>query len=398
MLYNWNDMRFVKALLVGNWQSILKYAALFLFLGAVLYWQLGTLLPGYSQAEQSTYAAAGFNRLMDNPLNAPYLLVVKALSFIHSDSLAVTRLAAMGGGLLTLGLFCWLLYRWHGSRVAIMGTLLLGTSAWFLHVARMGTPDILMFGLVALVACGFWLKESRSVPALIISCILAALLLYVPGMIWFVAAGIVWQWKTIDYIFRERLTVTSIGAVVALLVLAPLFWGLFRDHSLVMSWLGLPAAWPSPVDIVTNIAKVPYHLVVSNAADPVRWLGTAPILDIFSVAMFVIGGGLYLKKIRLMRTPLLLSLLIIGVAMIALNGQQAYSFIIPLLYIVIATGVGYLLDQWLSVFPRNPIARGLGYVCIGLVVGLACTYHLRHYFVGWPHARATTSVYTVQRP
>jgi hypothetical protein len=398
MLYNWNDMRFVKALITTNWQSILKYTALFLFLGAALYWQLGSLLPGYSQAEQATYAASGFKALMDNPLNAPYLVLVKALSFLHADSLLVTRFVSATGGAATLAIFAWLLYRWHGSRVAIAGTLLLGTSAWFLHVARMGTPDVMLFGVVALLAAGFWLKESKSAVALIVCFILGALLLYVPGMIWFILAGVIWQWKTIDRVFKERLATVGLGGLLLLVLIAPLLFGLVRDMSLFSTWLGLPSSIPNPVDLATNILKVPYHLFVSNAADPVRWLGGAPILDVFSLAMFLLGGALYLKNVRLLRTPLLISLLIIGAAMVALNGQAAYSFILPLFYIVIATGVGYLLDQWLRVFPRNPIARGLGYVCIGIVVTIVCAYHLRHYFIGWPQARATVSQYTIQKP
>jgi hypothetical protein len=398
MLYNWNDMRFVKAILTSNWQSLLKYTILFGFLAGLLFWQLASLLPGYTPAEQATYAASGLHALYDNPLNAPYLLAVKALIFVHGNDLLVTRIAASAAGLVFLGCFCWLLYRWHGSRIAIMGTLLFGTSAWFLHIARMGTPDVLLFGTIALLAAGFWLKESRSVSALLVNFVVAALLLYTPGMIWFIAAGVIWQWKTINYIFKERLASVSLGGIVLLLLLAPLVWALMRDHQLISLWLGLPTTWPAPADTILEAIKVPYHLLISNAPEPARWLGTAPILDVFSIAGLVLGLILYLRNIRLSRTPLLITLLIIGTGLVALSGPNNLSFIVPLLYIIIATGIGYILDQWLQVFPRNPIARSIGYIFVSLAVAITCTYHLRHYFVGWPAARTTADSYFIKEP
>lgn len=398
MLYNWNDMRFLKALLIGNWQSILKYAALFGVLAAALWWQLGTLLPGFSKAEQSTYAAAGFSQLFDNPLHAPYLLLVKLLTILHPDSLLVTRLVAIAGGLAVLAALCWLLYRWYGSRVAIAGTALFGASAWFLHVARMGTPDILLFGTLGLLAVGFWLKESRSTAALIVCFILAALLLYVPGMVWFILAVALWQWKTINQIFKDNLSAVSVGGVVLLILLAPLAWGLVRDHTLIQQWLGLPSTMPAIGDVVSNVLHVPYNLAISNTADASRWLGTTPILDAFSVAMFLLGSVLLLKTIQLRRAPILLSFFVIGILLAGLNGSAAYSYIIPIVYIIIAAGVGYTLDQWLNVFPRNPIARGVGYGCIAIAVAITCAFHIQHYFIGWPHARATLSEYTIHKP
>ncbi|HYH74425.1 MAG TPA: hypothetical protein VD735_00530, partial [Candidatus Saccharimonadales bacterium] len=145
-------------------------------------------------------------------------------------------------------------------------------------------------------------------------------------------------------------------------------------------------------------ARVPYHLVVSNGSNPAIWLGTAPLLDIFSVAMFVMGGYLYLKRITLIRTPIFLSALAAGTLLIALNGGASFSFILPFIYVVITAGVAYLLSQWLAVFPRNPIARGIGVGLVVLLVAFSCAYHLRHYFVGWPQAQATHDVYTITRP
>jgi hypothetical protein len=66
--------------------------------------------------------------------------------------------------------------------------------------------------------------------------------------------------------------------------------------------------------------------------------------------------------------------------------------------VIAAAGISYLLDKWFEVFPRNPIARAIGWIALGLVVVLACSFHVTHYFIGWPHASATHEVYTIQKP
>jgi hypothetical protein len=70
----------------------------------------------------------------------------------------------------------------------------------------------------------------------------------------------------------------------------------------------------------------------------------------------------------------------------------------PIIYLVVAAGIAHLLNQWFSVFPRNPIARTIGWSLIGIVLVLVCSFHLVHYFVGWPQASATHEVFTAQKP
>ncbi|HYH75005.1 MAG TPA: hypothetical protein VD735_03510, partial [Candidatus Saccharimonadales bacterium] len=253
-------MQRLKQLLLERWQSIALYGVLFAALGLLLGWKLNTLVPGYSGAEQTSYLhALSASNLLDNPLNAPYLLIAKVLSLIHDDSFVVMRIAAVAGAVAVLGAFCWLLRQWHDTRTAVIGTILFGTSAWFLHAARMGTPEIMMFGTIILVAAGVWLRQSKSWIALLASFALAAVFLYVPGMIWFLIIGLFWQWRTIDRVFKENLGIVSAGAVVLLLALAPLIWAMYKDTDLIMQWLALPSSWPAPLEILKNIARVPYH-------------------------------------------------------------------------------------------------------------------------------------------
>jgi hypothetical protein len=381
-----------------NWPLIVLYALVFAILGGALFWRLGTLLPGYASVEAATYQRSfDVHALLDNPINAPFLLAVKAVSHIIQDNLLVTRLVAAGFGTIVLGAFAILVRRWHGQWTAVIGTLLFGLSAWFLHTARLGTPEVMLFGIFLLVACGYWLRRTNHWLALLSCFAVVAALLYTPGMIWFIVFGLLWQWKTIDAVFKKHLAVVTIGAVFLCVAIAPVGLALYKHHDLIMPLLGLPEHWPSLLAMLENLIRVPLHLFIHNEANPVSWLGTAPILDVFSLTMFVLGGYVYLKKIRLLRTPLFISTFILTVLLMAIGSTVTFTVLIPLVYLLVAAGVSQLIDLWLDTFPRNPIARTVGWMGIILVVGLACTFQLTHYFIGWPKAAATHEVFTIKQ-
>jgi hypothetical protein len=379
------------------WLSLALYGGLLGLLSVGLFFRLGSLLPGYSPEELAAYQASmSLSGLLDNPLNAPFLLVVRALSYI-TDTLLATRLAATLFGGATLVIFAVLVRKWHNTRTAIIGTLLFGISAWFLHTARMGTPEVLLFGLFMLVACGFWFKERPGWLPLTALMLGTAALLYVPGMVWFIALGIAWQWKTIDRIFKKQLPAVTLAGIGAVGALVPLGWAFYKDQSLVTRWLGLPQDWPAPLEIARNFVEVPFHFLVRNEPNPASWLGTAPIFEVFSLVMLVLGGYLYIIHFKLARTPLIFGIFAVTLLLMALGSTTVtFSVIMPFAYLIIAAGLSHLFNQWFMVFPRNPIARTSGWVLISVLVALVCAFHLTHYFIGWPHAASTHDVYTVQ--
>ncbi|HEY5667874.1 MAG TPA: hypothetical protein VIR03_01790 [Candidatus Saccharimonadales bacterium] len=389
----------IRAYIDENWRWLTGCAALFGVLIGTLLWKLDSLVPGYGAGEVATYnSSLSFHNILDNPLNAPYLALTRLLMYIHPGSYAVTRLVSAGIGIFTLFVFAALLKHWHNDRTAIIGTLLFGLSAWFLHTARLGTPDVALFGVFAVVAGGFWVKHTKSWFALVACFIGVAWLLYIPGMIWFVLAGVIWQFKSIDRVFKRHLLAVSFAGLALIVSLVPLGLGLYKHPHLIRQLLALPEHIPGPIQIAQNLFDVPFHLLVHGNANPATWLGTAPVFDLFTLSMFAVGGYVYLRHWRLARTPIFLLIFVVTAVLMAIGGPITYSVVIPFLYLVIAAGVTYMLDMWFSVFPRNPLARGVGWGLVGLLVGMACIYHLTHYFVGWPQAAATQTVFTAQKP
>jgi hypothetical protein len=382
-----------------HWPLVLLYAAIFALLGSALFWQLDSLVPGYSTFESAVYhQSLSLKEIFNNPLNAPFLLATKVLSYIIRDNLVVGRLVAAGCGAVVLGSFAVLLRRWHGMWTAVIGTILFGLSAWFLHISRLGTPEVLFFGVFLLTACGFWVHKTNHWLAVICCFLLGAALLYTPGMIWFVALGLIWQWKTISAVLKKRLPIVTVGVAIFLLALVPLAIAIFKHHHLVLDVLGLPQHWPSPLVMLDNLIKVPFHLFVRNESSPTAWLGTAPILDVFSLTMFIVGGYVYSRKIRLLRTPLFIGIFLLTGLLMAIGSSVTFTVIMPFVYLIIAAGVSHLIDLWLEVFPRNPIAKTVGWAAISLVICLACAFQVTHYFIGWPVASATHEAFTIQKP
>ncbi len=356
-------------------------------------------MPGYTPSELVTYTRSlHWKELLDNPINAPFLLAVKAFSYILRDNLLATRLVSAASGVVILGSFAILLRRWHSKWTAVIGTVLFGLSAWFLHTARLGTPEVLLFGVFLLSACGFWLRKTNHWLALLCCFLLGATLLYAPGMVWFVAFGLLWQWKTVKAIFEKHLALVTIGMLLFVAALVPLGWAIYKDHHLAMTLLGLPSQWPSPLVMGENLLKAPFHLFVRNEASPATWLGTAPILDVFSLTMLIVGSYVYLKKFRLLRTRLFLSLFILTAGLMTIGASITFTVIIPFVYLIIAAGVSQLIDLWKDVFPRNPIAKAVGWSSITLIVGLACAFQVTHYFIGFPYANATKDTFIIQKP
>lgn len=387
----------VRHLLARHWQRFMFYAALIAGAGGLLFYQLHTLPGGYGAAElATTQQASSWQHILDAPLNAPFLTLVQALSYVVDDKLLASRLVAGACGLAVLILFYTLTRYWHGERVAIFGTVLFGTSAWFLHITRLGTPEILLCGPLALTACYLWLRRTGSSWALLTLFVLGSVLVYVPGMIWFIVIGIVAQWRTIDRYFMRNLWAVTAGALIVLAALIPLGLAVYHDPDIARLYAGFPLQqWPVPLDVLRSMADIPLHLFIAGPPDPQRWLGTLPILDFFTIAMCLLGVYLYSRHARLGRFWMLAVVLALGTLLASLGGQVTVTILIPFIYMLAAAGIGFMLDRWTTVFPRNIFARYVGYGMLCVAVLTVGVYSFRHYFVAWPQAPATKAVYTI---
>ncbi|HEU4984812.1 MAG TPA: hypothetical protein VFT58_04160, partial [Nitrososphaera sp.] len=298
----------LRNLVATYWQPAVFYGMLIIFFGLLLWFQLGKLPGGFSAEEQAALqASSGLRHIFDNPLNAPFTIIAYLFGLAHigDQHLLPMRAAATALGLLTLTTFYWLVRHWHGERSAILGTIAFGCSAWFLHTARLGTPDVLMFMLIGLVACSVWIKHTDTPLVLLAGFGLVAGLLYIPGMIWLLLAAAIWQAKSLTRLFKEHFTLMSLGSLGLLVLITPLVWAIYKSAETAKLLAGLPAdGWPQILDVLTRLASIPYNLLIRGPLDPENWLGRLPILDAFCTAMLVLGAYLYARHIKLSRSKM----------------------------------------------------------------------------------------------
>jgi hypothetical protein len=379
-----------------------RYSGLFIFMGVtvgtLLWFRLGTLTPGFSESELAARASANSLRnILNNPLFLPHKILQYSLLKVGLQGAFAMRLVSTLFAGLILVAFYRILKTLYTMRIATMGTLLFASSGWFLHWARLATPNILYAGVIGLLWLGARLRtQNRRQVTIFYACLIGLCALYVPGFVWLVGLGLIWQHKAILNEFR-RISPLYIAALVGggVVGIAPLVYALSRHTALVTEWLGLAPGKIVLTTVGRNVLHIPVWLVYRTPEQPTYWLGRLPLLNVFEIVMLVLGAFALLSAIRLDRVKALVAALVLGVVIVGLNGFSS-SIVLAPLYLIIAAGVALMLQQWFAVFPRNPFARSVGVVIISGLVALCCAYQLTSYFIAWPHNTVTKQTFRNQ--
>lgn len=381
-------------------KSVFLGLAALVALGAVLGYKLFSLTDyKYSASEIATYTAAqSWHFIYDNPLELPHKLAIWFASTIGQHTYAITRVSSLLFAIAAVLLFYYVVKSWISTRIAILSTLLFALSNGFLHSARLGTAAVLQFSVLVLFALPILIQRAppgwrrRLVYA---SSVIFASLLYVPGLIWQIILTITLRRKKLFKVWG-RLTLPQRGIVSAasLFAAAPLMWAFVRTPELIKTWLGLPQTLPS-VDVIANNAQTLVStLFYHSGFSPEYVTYGGALLTSAEIILLILGVYAQLKTPRHNTNYYLLGALVIATTLILLSGAIFIPAIIPLMYLLIAGGMFYFLNEWLAVFPRNPIARGIGVAVIVLIVIFALGYHVRSYFNAWPNNATTKQVYS----
>lgn len=378
-------------------------AAITLALGMLFLYRLGTIPGGMSAAEMSVAAGRyGWHGLFDTLLFAPINIVRSIIFFAagHHGQL-LTRLPNALFGISAVIGFAWLLRLWHGTRTAVFGSILFATAAWTLHSSRIATNDVMYLWamVVLLVTNALVYRHSDKLRVLFGAIVAWSCLLFIPGMVWLVALNLFWQRKSITTLWSnaQALWQKSLVIITLLLPLGVLIASLIQSSQWLL-WLGLPDHMSSPLTIVRNFFAIPYHLYVRGPLLQDLWLDRLPVLDIMVAVTSVIGLFFYSQNMKSGRSRMLASVFGLSLLLIAFGGLVSISLILPLMYGLAATGLAYLLREWLQVFPINPFARSLGIGLIVCAISFSALYNMRAYFVAWPHNPVTQATFRYHLP
>lgn len=365
--------------------------------GWLLMYRLGDLTPGLGAGEQAAHSpAANLHLIWQDPLLLPLQLLRLLVSLAPLHGALAARLPSVILGAMTVAMFTAMARVWYGTRTTYFAAALLASAPWFLHLARTASAAIVYPWAVLLLLLFYshWQRSERAF-WLWLSPLLCGLLLYVPGMIWFVIIGIIWQWPSYQAAWQAlgkpgRL----LGIALWPLSLGWLGFSLWRTPRLLLDWSGLPAHWLAPLAILRRFATTWVHIAVRGPQPAQQGIGYLPLVNVLVVTMAVAGAYFYLTHWRSPRSRLLAATLLLGTALVAIGGPVSSSLLLPLIFLLAAAGIAYLLHDWLKVFPKNPLARTVGYGLLSLTVAFAVFYNLRQYFVAWPLDPATRSAFS----
>jgi len=395
-------MKQIRSFISDHNRLLTVFVLVLIGLAWLLLHRLGSLTGGLSLSEwQNAKRSYGWHGLYNQPFYLP-LTIIRSIVFVlfprHGQSL--TRLPNVLFGALTIVSFTWLVRLWHGTRTALFAGLLFTCSAWTLHVSRLASNDILYLWVAPTLLLAQLAQQRRPKQAMVFygSLALLGLLLYIPGLVWLVLLSIFWQRSTIKqgWQYFDLWWQRSLYVLTGIIWLPLLLINLTRAGN-IKTWLGLPQKFPSATLVIKHLIGVPVHLFVRGPQYPQLWLGRAPLLDVFTLVMSLLGIYFYATRWKAQRSRILGSFLIVGVILVGLGGPVSLSLLIPIIYFCVAIGITYFLHEWLQVFPRNPLARSLGIGLIALAIAISCLYNLRAYFVAWPNNPTTQTTFRYHR-
>lgn len=379
------------------WRPLLIFGGVAIIVGLFFSFRLGSLAPGASEVERDYIQTVSSGReIVKHPLYAIHKIPVYALFKLDVSSLTAYRAVSAAFASLAVISCFFVLREWFSNRIAAMGAGLFLTSAWILHTGRLATPEASYLLLMPLLWAAVWLYNTTlRKTALLLLSFLCAASFYIPAFGWLLLLTAIWQHKVIwEELSAVPWWFRSICGLILVAGLAPLVWaGVNSPRDLLLA-SGLPAELPSLKSIGTNLLSVPESLFVRGPNNPVLWLGRLPLLDIFSTAMLALGLYSLRYHLRLVRSQLLICSSVLLIVLIALGGPVTITVLMPAVYMLIAGGVAFMLQQWFAVFPINPIARTTATTLLSVSVLLVAFYHINHYFIAWPLAPQTKQAFS----
>jgi len=365
-----------------------------------LSYHLGSSPSGLSPQEAAARASAALHAIANMPINAPFKIVQNGLIHIDPQSHFLLRFASVIFTSIFLGCFFYLLKGWFGKSIALLTTIILAFTPYFILAARSAGGEIMFFAPVAVLAS--YLVATKNIserPPFFLFFFCTILSLYVPGMLWLLLLGAILRFSRIKEILVEvEFSVVQyfLLLLVALIIWAPLFYGIYQHPGQVKLLLLIPAhfttmtaslqSWLWMLSATFFHAHTHYNLIVDKL----------PLLNAAEVGLLVFGCYIMWSRLKLELFGILVLTLLIT-ALAGLNNNYAMlGLALPFLAIVVGMGLRYLYIEWRYVFPLNPIAKGFAITLMSALVLMHVIFGIRYSLMAWPNTVATTHTYVVK--
>ena len=151
-------MNKTRVLILKYWRVATAYSIAIILSGILLLLRLTSKPAKLSSVEVNNLRQAiSWHTIEHNPLNLPIRLLERVVIYFAPHNVMMLRLPSAIIGIVIICLLVGVVRHWYGLKAAVVASVLLSTSNIFLADARQATPEILMFGLILLMAMRSWL-------------------------------------------------------------------------------------------------------------------------------------------------------------------------------------------------------------------------------------------------
>lgn len=377
----------------------IAYGVLAITAVALLLMYGNALPPGLGPSEQQSIVSSStvsFTKLPTEAIDLPF----HALQKLTVDWLGVTplgvRLPALIFGALTALCMALLLRRWFSPSVALIASVILVTSGWFLGIARLGSTAVMIpfWTSVLLLAATYVSQQTKNWKWWrVLFAMAAALSLYTPYMAYLFAAAALASLSQphLRYLLRESNRVNLfIGGFFFTLLLVPLGWGVYHNPGIARDILAIPATLPDPWQFLRDFFKAASALL--NPFNNTTAEIITPALSVASVALLLIGGARLLRDFHSVRAHLLLIWGALLMPIIAFNPNNLAVMLIPAM-LVVTIGLNQIIRYWYRLFPRNPYARLFGLIPLAVLLFSIVHVNYQRYVYGMAYSSQAGSTF-----
>lgn len=361
------------------------------------FWKLGSLTPGLGPDEIATReTSTKLSTLVSNPVEAPFRLAEYGVLHISHSPWAIRSLAATLS-LLFLLAFWRAAVDWFGRLIGGLSTLLMAATTWLSVDGRLADGHVWLLMPVGVLAIFLWLRRTKH--TFLVSLVFwlsLGVAAYVPGLLWLELAGVVIARKRLMLIIKELRWAVVAGPLVYLVATGPLIWSLVRNWRNIKPLLLIPAHFGNWLADLRSIGHAFLSLFWQTPSHLSYGVGRWPMLTVLQVILVIFGLLVMWSRARRI-TVGVSTLLLLAIVGAGLNRDWSLLLLgLPSLTIFEAAGLRYLLIEWRTIFPRNPLARTLANIAIISLVLAQVTLAGYYSFQAWPNLDATKAAYVLK--
>lgn len=381
-----------------RWRYVLGYSAIIITL-LILLFIAGLYVPGgLTTAELQTAVTSSAIHPRDilslGTINAPYLLLQHASMWLLGVTTFSIKLPSLLIGFASaIGMFL-LLRQWFKHNIAVIASAVTLATGHFLFVTQDGTPGI-MYIFWSTYLLLFAMLMARKARYCIVWMFLffatAILSLYTPlsAYILLAIASSTILHPHLRYIVRRLTGFRLVSmAVLALVLITPLAYNIYRDPSLGIHLLGIPTQWPNIGHNALQLLSQ-YFDFFSSASGSLM----TPIFSMGSMTLILFGAFHLIRAHYTARSYIIAVWLLMLLPILLIAPEYTTITFVPLL-LLLATGVYTLLHEWYRLFPRNPYARLIGLLPLTILIAGLFGNGIERYLYGYHYNPAVASYFS----